>query len=80
VKTPFLLETITLPLDNILPSEALKPGLKSSPRYKMIEASVREVGVIEPLVVYPELGKTGMYMLLDGHVRLEVLRDLGHGG
>ena len=30
---------------------------------------MREVGVIEPLVVYPELGKTGMYMLLDGHVR-----------
>ncbi|MCL4750455.1 MAG: ParB N-terminal domain-containing protein [Myxococcales bacterium] len=78
MKTPFLLDTISLPLDSILPSEALKPGLKSSPRYKMIAASVREAGIIEPLVVYPQLGKTGKYMLLDGHVRLEVLRDLGH--
>jgi ParB-like chromosome segregation protein Spo0J len=78
VKAPFLVDTITLSLDKILPSEKLKPGLKTSARYKMIEASVREVGIIEPLVVYPELGKSGKYMLLDGHVRLEVLRELGH--
>ena len=78
VKLPILTETITLPLEKILPSETLKAGLRESNRYKMIAASVREVGVIEPLVVYPELGKSGKYMLLDGHVRLEVLRDLGH--
>lgn len=77
MKSSFLLETISLPLDKILPSEKLKPGRKISTRYKRIEASVREVGIIEPLVVYPELGKTGMYMLLDGHVRLEISRDLG---
>jgi ParB-like chromosome segregation protein Spo0J len=74
---PFQSETITLALDMLLPSAALKTGLKSSLRYKKIEASVRAVGIIEPLVVYRELGKTGKYMLLDGHVRLEILRDLG---
>lgn len=77
MKSPFLPDTITVPLERVLPSEALKPNLKASARYKMIEASVREVGIIEPLIVYPELGKSGRYMLLDGHVRLEVLRDLG---
>jgi ParB-like chromosome segregation protein Spo0J len=77
VKAAFLPDTITLALDKILPSEMLKPGIKTSPRYKMIEASVREVGIIQPLIVYRELGKTGTYMLLDGHKRLEILRDLG---
>ena len=77
IKNGFLMEAITLSLDKILPSRKLKPGIKASSRYKMIEASVREVGVIDPLIVYPQGGKSGTYLLLDGHVRLEVLRDLG---
>ena len=34
--------TVTLPLDRILPSRQLKPQVKTSSRYKMIEASVRK--------------------------------------
>lgn len=77
VKPAFLLDTVRLPLAKILPSGKLKPGIKSTARYKVIEASVREVGIIEPLVVYPEMGKSGTHVLLDGHIRLEVLRELG---
>jgi hypothetical protein len=77
MKSSFLNETITVALDKLLPSEPLRPGRKTSSRYKRIEASVRAVGIIEPLVVFPEPGKTGKYVLLDGHVRLEILRDLG---
>lgn len=76
-KTAFLLDAVELPLEKILPSRPLKPGVKSTTRYKTIDASVREVGVIEPLVVYPPQGKSGRHLLLDGHVRLEVLRDIG---
>jgi ParB-like chromosome segregation protein Spo0J len=75
IKPSFLLEPITLPLEKLLPSRTLKPGIKATSRYKMIEASVREVGLIEALIVFPQ-GKSGTYVLLDGHVRLEVLRDL----
>lgn len=77
VKPAFLMDAVTLPLDRILPSRQLKPQVKTSSRYKMIEASVREVGVIEPLIVYPATEKSGAHTLLDGHVRLEVLRELG---
>lgn len=77
VKAAFLMDAVTLPLDRILPSRKLKDGIKTSSRYKMIEASVREVGVIEPLIVYPQNGKSGTHTLLDGHVRLDVLRELG---
>jgi ParB-like chromosome segregation protein Spo0J len=78
VKTAFLPETVQVPLEKILPTSKLKPGASSTARYKSIEASVREIGIIEPLVVYPTKDKSGTYVLLDGHVRLEVLRALGH--
>lgn len=77
IKAGFLMEPVTLELERILPSRKLKDGIKTTTRYKMIEASVREVGVIEPLVVFAQSGKGGGYTLLDGHLRLEVLRDLG---
>jgi hypothetical protein len=43
IKNGFLMDVILLPLDKILPSRKLKPGVKTSSRYQMIEASVREV-------------------------------------
>lgn len=76
IKNGFLMQAVALPLDKILPSRKLKPGVQASSRYKMIEASVREVGVIEPPIVYPQ-GKSGSFLLLDGHIRLEILRQLG---
>ncbi|CAN5925133.1 plasmid partitioning protein RepB C-terminal domain-containing protein [soil metagenome] len=77
IKSAFLLETVKLPVEKILPSRTLAPGIQSTARYKTIEASVREVGIIEPLVVYPQAGKGNLHLLLDGHVRLAVLRELG---
>ena len=38
---------------------------------------MREVGIIEPLIVFPHNGQPDTYLLLDGHVRLEVLRQIG---
>ncbi len=38
---------------------------------------MREVGIIEPLIVFPHNGQSDTYLLLDGHVRLEVLRQIG---
>src|SRR5436305_14206687 len=75
VKASFLQDLITLPIDRVLPSRKLKPGIKATARYEMITASACEVGIVEPLIVYPQKGE--VHLLLDGHVRLEVLRDLG---
>ena len=58
----------------------MKSGLKNTEKYRRIQTSIAEVGVIEPLMVYPHTGKrgrNGQYFLLDGHLRYEVLRDLG---
>ena len=65
-----------LPLDKLLPSKILPAGVLESVKYKRIAASVAEVGVVEPLVV-AQAGPGGVYALLDGHVRLSVLKDQG---
>lgn len=77
IETGFLLEPLDVPLTKLLPSSRLAEGVKASPRYETIVASVREVGIIEPLIVYPERGAKGLYVVLDGHLRLEILKDLG---
>jgi transcriptional regulator with XRE-family HTH domain len=76
VKAAFAMKAIEVPVGKLLGSRGLKPNVKTTTRYKMIAASVAEVGIIEPLVVYPQRGKDGTYVVLDGHVRLEILRDM----
>ena len=55
----------------------LWPGARATEKYKRIVASIQEVGIIEPLVVYPHAGSSGQYILLDGIVRLDILNELG---
>ncbi len=65
---------VLLPIASILPVKELRPAQKASEKYLQVLSSVREVGIIEPLIVFPENGKSNEYVLLDGHVRLEVLK------
>jgi ParB-like chromosome segregation protein Spo0J len=75
VKAAFELDGVTVKLVELLPTKALRDGLKLTPTFQAILASIREVGVIEPLMVHPEKG--GKYLLLDGHSRVEALKELG---
>lgn len=77
VRTAFELDGIILPLTNILPVKQLKPYLKASQKFQQILSSIREIGIVEPLVVYPQNGTGEIYLLVDGHVRLEALKQLG---
>ena len=70
-------ERIILPLDRILPVRSVKDPDKSVSRYQSIVSSIREIGVIEPLMVHPQKGNSGLYLLMDGHLRLHALRELG---
>ena len=73
----FELEPLELRLEQILPSRKVPTGLAISRKYKQIRASIEEVGLIEPLSVSLVPAVEGQYLLLDGHVRLIALRDLG---
>jgi hypothetical protein len=70
-------QIIIVPVGKILPVKLIAADTKKSVKYNCIAASIRELGIIEPLVVYPDDGTPGCYMLLDGHIRLEVLKDIG---
>lgn len=74
----FLDDTILVPLENIAPTRQLSPGLFRTPKYRTILASIKDVGIIEPLVVYPDTGagQQKQYILLDGHIRLAALKEL----
>src|SRR3546814_5438728 len=43
----------------------------------LIAASIREVGIIEPPVVVRIKGQRDRYRLLDGHIRIEILKERG---
>ena len=77
VELAFLPKPLMVPLDNILPSRKPPIGLLETKKYKMVVASITEVGLIEPLAVSAVDRKTGQHVLLDGHIRLLALRELG---
>ena len=50
----------------------------NSHKFKQIRSSIEEVGLIEPLTVAPSKSDADEHVLLDGHLRLMALRDLGY--
>lgn len=72
----FIPEPLQLPLTAILPSRKVPNGLLASRKYRQILASIKAVGVIEPLSI-GKRDRGGRYLLLDGHTRLVALQELG---
>jgi hypothetical protein len=68
-------QELVVPISSIFPLKPIKSSIKSTQKYQQILASIREIGLVEDLVVFPQ--KDGTYLLLDGHVRLEALKSIG---
>lgn len=77
VKLAFEPTSLRIDLDEIELLRTFSPEIRRSIKYGQIEASIREVGIIEPPVVIRLPGKIERYRLLDGHIRLEILRARG---
>ena len=77
VKISFEPQAVTLVLSQIVPLKPLRPGIKGSKKYAQILRSIRVIGLVEAPVVAPNSMKQGEYFLLDGHLRIEALSDLG---
>jgi len=73
----FEMRKIRLALENISPLRQIKDLDKGIMRYKKILASIKEVGLVEPLVVYPQKDAPGKYLLKNGHLRYVALKELG---
>ena len=70
-------ESILLTLSDILPVKQLATAVKKSKKYQQIAASIREIGIIQPPVVARQKGRSKKCLLLDGHLIIEVLKELG---
>src|SRR5260370_11858469 len=75
VKAAFEKQMVVLPLDIIVPQKEVTKGHRNGEFYRQLTASLKHIGLIEPLVVYPR--GPGDYLLLEGHVRLEILKSMG---
>lgn len=79
LKLAFEPASLRIPLSQILPLRPVPENVKKSVKYAQIAASIKEVGIIEPPVVVRDAGEPDTYHLLDGHLRLEVLKNEGIG-
>ena len=73
----FVPEPITIAFEKLLPSRKPPDGLATSRKFKQIVSSIGTVGLIEPLTVGRSDKVSGMHVLLDGHIRMMALQELG---
>ena len=77
VRIGFEKQAIELPLSALLHIRQIKPSDGCFGKYRALLASIRTLGLVEPLVVYPVGSPRGSYLLLDGHMRVKALREIG---
>jgi RepB plasmid partitioning protein/ParB-like nuclease family protein len=77
IEMAFEREALRLAIADIQPLKIIGDTVKKSSKYAQIVASIAEVGIIEPPVVARDQGTPGKYLLLDGHARIEVLKERG---
>lgn len=75
IQPTFEFAGLAIRIDCLLPSRASAEKIKGSAKYRILLASIREVGVVEPVSVFPQSG--GKFLILDGHARVEALREMG---
>lgn len=74
----FDLDPLMVQVEKILLSRKLPTGVIKTRKYLQIKSSIIEIGLIEPLSVAPSPPGTDQHVLLDGHIRLIALQELGH--
>jgi hypothetical protein len=74
VKQAFGKSVVSLPLQYIVAQREMSPRFLMGTTYKRIAASVKVLGLIEPIAVFARGAND--YLLLDGHVRLHVLKAM----
>ncbi|MEH2565220.1 plasmid partitioning protein RepB C-terminal domain-containing protein [Bradyrhizobium sp. AZCC 2289] len=77
IKMGFEERKLRISIASIQPLRLVARAVAKTPKYAQIAASIREVGIIEPPVVARDRAERGKYLLLDGHLRIDILKGLG---
>lgn len=76
IKQGFKTHLIEISIADLLFTKIITPQMRQGRKYAQVLSSIREVGLIEQPVVAP-FKKKGGYLLLDGHLRIVALKELG---
>lgn len=74
----FDMDPMQIPINQILTSKILSKNTAYTRKYRQIKSSIEEVGIIEPLAVTCTDSTVNQFILLDGHIRLHVLKGMGY--
>jgi len=77
IKMGFEAGTVVLKLEDISPLKIMTEAIRLSEKFRQIVASIKEIGIIEPPVVAPRKKDQDKHLLLDGHLRIEALKEIG---
>ena len=77
VRLGFEETSVRISIDAIMPLRTVSAAVRKSVKYGQIAASIAEVGIIEPPVVVRDAEHRDRFNLLDGHLRIEILRERG---
>jgi len=77
IKMGFEVGTVVLKLEDISPLKIMTDAIRVGEKFRQIVASIREIGIIEPPVVAQRKKDQDKHLLLDGHLRIEALKEIG---
>jgi len=77
VSLAFERTSLRIPLDDIEMLRTVPEAARRSVKYGQIASSIREVGIIEPPVVVRIPNQVDQFRLLDGHLRIDILKNRG---
>ena len=73
INAAFRNQIVELDVGSLKYSKEINPLIYETKKFKSILSSIEEVGLVEPPVVYEE---NGTYTIMDGHLRIEALKNL----
>ena len=76
IRTGFEPTVIRLDLARLIPRRPMADRLKRTRKFRQISASIREIGLVEALVVSRIAGDDTRFRIVDGHLRWLALREL----
>ncbi|WP_193090684.1 plasmid partitioning protein RepB C-terminal domain-containing protein [Advenella sp. FME57] len=77
IRLGFERDCVEVPLDKLRYTVELPAGVKDSVAYKQIRSSIQAIDLVEPIVVTLNPDQRDTFIILDGRMRVEALRDLG---